>query len=443
MSSIRVRTTAIAVVTVAVALLASAVALVAWQRQSLTDALDARLADRASAIETLLTAGRTPPLLGGSSVEGFVQVVDDSGSVVTATDGLTAEPLPLPVSASAETYRTVASLPVDDDAFRVLTRPLDGGTLYVGSTYDVVHESTAALLQALALTLPFVLVVVAVLVWWLVGRTLRPVEAIRAEVAEISGDQLGRRVPLPASDDEISLLARTMNQMLDRLQHADQRQRQFTGDAAHELRSPLARIRAELEVERGRGGSAAQSFEVVLDDVRGMERLVDDLLYLARADAGAMPATAPLDLDDVVLREVTRCAAEGGVTIDATGVSGAHVLGNASMLARLVRNLLDNASTHAASSVSVSLVEREGCAVLTVADDGPGLPDDDRERVFQRFTRVDEARSTRMGGTGLGLAIARSIAEQHGGRLVALPSATGGVFELTLPTTDEVREGLT
>ena len=437
-SGIRVRITAIAVLVVAFTLAIAALLLVQWQRQALTESLDERLSDRADVVEAQVASGVDSPTLAGASVEAFAQLVDPDGNVIAGTPGLETEALGLPPAAAADTYATVHSLPVDDDTFRVLTRSLPEGTLYVGTTYDVVGESSAALVQALAWALPVVLVALGLIVWWLVGRTLQPVEAMRVEVAEIGAGELDRRVPEPVTNDEIGRLARTMNQMLDRLQRSASRQRQFTGDAAHELRSPLARMRVALEVERASvDDSWRQTAETVLEDVRDMEHLVDDLLYLARTDDDPSAAQrAPLDLDDVVLRELNRLTPVDGVTIDATGVSGAHVRGDAPTLSRLVRNLLDNATRHAASTVTVTLVEREDTAMLTVADDGPGIPDADRDRVFERFSRVDTARGEDSGGAGLGLAIARGIAEQHGGRLELAPSAAGAVFEFTVPTAD-------
>jgi signal transduction histidine kinase len=279
-----------------------------------------------------------------------------------------------------------------------------------------------------------------VVVWWLVGRTLRPVEAIRSEVAEIGATELHRRVPEPATGDEIARLATTMNAMLARLEDATRQQQRFVADASHELRSPLTRIRTEAEValagvdRAGRDGVDVEAtLASVLEDTAELQHLVDDLLHLARADAGAAAVQRrPLDLDDVVMREVDRLRA-GGHRIDPSAVSGAHVVGDAPLLARAVRNLLDNAVRHARQSVRVELGERDGVAVLVVRDDGPGIPADDRERVFERFTRLDDARTRDGGGIGLGLSITREIVEAHGGTIRIADDGPGATFVVELP----------
>jgi signal transduction histidine kinase len=226
--------------------------------------------------------------------------------------------------------------------------------------------------------------------------------------------------------------------MLERLERAAARQRRFVGDASHELRTPLARIRAEVEVDLARPEDADWhvTHHSVLDETDQMQRLVDDLLILARADDGQLGARPHhvLDLDDVVLQEIRRAMAPPAVRIDASGVSAAQVDGNAEQLGRAVRNLLDNALRHAHGSVAVSLVESDGSAVLTVQDDGPGIPPERHDEVFARFARLDEARTRGAGGAGLGLAIVRSIAHAHGGRVeVANGTHSGARLVFSLP----------
>jgi signal transduction histidine kinase len=322
----------------------------------------------------------------------------------------------------------------DGSAARVLATPVDGATVYVAGTLEDVESSTAVLLRTLAVAVPVSTAVLAALIWWLVGRVLRPVEAIRTEVEGISASRLDRRVPEPATSDEIARLAHTMNAMLDRLAGSADRQRRFVADAAHELRSPLARIRAELEVDAAHPESAdlAGTHAAVLAQARTLQRLVEDLLLLARGDSGALrPGRgAPVDLDDVVGR-VVRLQADP--RIDTRGVAPVQVAGDAEQLDRAVRNLLDNAVRHARDRIAVTLAERDGAVELAVADDGPGVPAADAERVFERFTRLDDARSAGDGGSGLGLAIAREIAERHGGTLVLAPGSDGARFVLRLP----------
>jgi signal transduction histidine kinase len=271
-----------------------------------------------------------------------------------------------------------------------------------------------------------------------VGRALRPVEDIRARVETISARRLDARVPQPATPEEVARLARTMNEMLGRLQRAVEEQRRFIADASHELRSPLARMRAELEVDAVHPGSAdpAATAASVLDETVALQRLVDDLLLLARGDAGALEAAGwgPVDLDEVVDRVAGDLRAAGERRVDARGVRPAQVTGSPDQLRRVVANLLDNAVRHARDRIVVTLAELPGGRVeLVVSDDGPGVPPADQERVFQRFTRLDDARSARDGGAGLGLAIARDIAERHGGTLTLDPGRPGARFVLTLP----------
>lgn len=230
--------------------------------------------------------------------------------------------------------------------------------------------------------------------------------------------------------------ARTMNQMLDRIATAAERQRRFVADASHELRTPLTRIRTEVEVDLTHPDRAdpVATNQTVLAETARLQQLIDDLLHLARSDAGVGPRThAPLDLDDVVLAEVSRQRSETSATIDSTHVSAAHLVGDADQLARLVQNLLANAVRHARGVVTVSLTEGVDGIELAVADDGPGVPKADRERVFERFARVDESRGE-VGGTGLGLAIVRDITERHGGDARYDPQGpTGARFVVRLP----------
>jgi signal transduction histidine kinase len=421
--SVRFRITALAVAVVAAVLVATSFGLVALQRRALTAGIDDALTGQAEDIIAAVRSGELDPGLAPSAREGFAQLVDTDGALLAATPNLAA-----PLEVAGAGIRTVGVPEVDDDVFRVLTRQIEGvGTLTIGTTYEVVNESTAALANGLFVMIPIVLVVLGGLVWLLVGRTLRPVEAIRREVARIEPTDLRRRVPQPGTGDEIDRLAATMNDMLGRLQRSTERQQRFVADASHDLRTPLARMRATLEV----GGDV----DSLLADVIEMQLLVEDLLYLARADEGQLAmAVGPLDLDDLVLREVRRLEARHRVGIDYSQVSAAHVEGDAGQLTRAIRNLVDNAERHAASKVTLSLAETNGSAVLTVEDDGPGVGSGDAEVIFERFTRLDDARATGMGGAGLGLAIARDIVERHGGT-VRLRSTTGpgATFELAMP----------
>jgi signal transduction histidine kinase len=272
--------------------------------------------------------------------------------------------------------------------------------------------------------------------WIVTGWALRPVERIRRAAAAIGDRDLDRRVPEPGTGDEIDRLSHTMNAMLGRIENAAARQRRFVADASHELRSPLTGIRSQLEVDLAhpQGADWRQSGQDVLDETIRLQRLVDDLLVLAQSDTDSLPTRrSPVDLDDLVLDETRPLRARGRVAIDLTHVSGGQVLGDADQLRRVLRNLLDNAEGHAAAAVRVSVRENDTSVEVEVTDDGPGIPPDQRGAVFERFTRLDNARARSSGGTGLGLAIAREIVEHHGGTLTLSEQTTGATFVVTLP----------
>jgi signal transduction histidine kinase len=433
--SLRFRVTALAALAVLAVLGAAGAGLTLTHRAFLTGSLDESLGDRAEAIADLLRADR--PVEGADlpADDVVVQVVDDAGRVVVASRGLSSAPVWS--GTPPRTTITDGTMPNDGTDARVLATPSGNDTIYVAGTLEDVEQSTRTLLLSLLVAVPLSSAVLAGLVWWLVGRVLRPVEAIRTEVDRISASRLDRRVPEPPTTDEVARLARTMNAMLDRLAGASEEQRRFVADAAHELRSPLARIRAQLEVDEAHPASAdpAATHGSVLAETGRLQRLVDDLLLLARGDAGALDLTraGPVDLDDVVEQQVGARRGRAGPQIDSRDVRPVQVRGDAGQLARAVANLLDNAVRHARSAVTVTLAEAGGEAVLSVADDGPGIPAADRDRVFERFTRLDSARSAD-GGAGLGLAIARDIAERHGGGLALHSVAPAGArFVFTLP----------
>lgn len=443
--TIRLRITAVAAAAVAVVLAVAAITLVVQQRRALTSSLDHTLERRADDIVALLSNGfdvdaqiAAPGV--SSDDENFVQMVDGRGEVVASSRNLADAPaLQVSPPSNGRVTTNVAGLTIDDDTFRVLSLSIGDHVLHVGTAFEVVDEGTQALIVSLAVTTPTLVTLLAAMVWWLVGRTLRPVEAIRAEVAEIGSLHLDRRVPQPGTDDEVDRLAATMNQMLTRLEDAVERQQRFVADASHELRSPLTRLRAELELALRSESKPddAERLDSLLTEVAAMQAMVDDLLHLAQADAHRIShEPVPIDLDDIVFEEGSRLSADRRVPIDLTGVSGAQVQGDPSQLARAIDNLLDNATRHAHTRVVVTLGEEDDTAVFTVTDDGPGIPAEHADKVFERFGRVDEARTAGTGGTGLGLAIAREIVERHGGTIrLTNAGQRGAVFEMRLPVT--------
>jgi signal transduction histidine kinase len=436
--TIRFRITALAVVLCAVLLIVVAVVMTVVLRQQLTDNLDEGLRQRSDAFGPLLTETPSDALFIDEDL--LVQLVDSDGRVMLSSPNLSGAS---PLADTEPGYRNTTSVPGRAESFRLFVREIDTSTgpaiLIVGANLDDVTDPVGILTRLLAGAVPAVIVLLAALVWWLTGRTLRPVEAMRAEMAEISGSNPERRVIEPQTGDEIDRLARTMNGTLERLDNALRRQQQFVADASHELRSPLTRMRGELELELTHPGltDADETTRSVLAETVALQHLVEDLLHLARSDAGVEIYTEELiDLDDAVLREARRLGERGRVTVDVHQVAAVQVNGDAAHLGRAIRNLLDNAERHAASTVTISLSESTDAIRLIVRDDGDGVPVEQRDAIFERFTRLDDARSSVMGGSGLGLAITREIIERHNGTIqladpVELDS--GAVFVVDLP----------
>ena len=438
--SVRVRATLGASLVALVALTIAAVALVVTLRHSQLDTIDQGLELRAVDIESLLDGGATPVSVAVESEDSsFVQILELDGTVVAASGNIDGEPA---VSSSADEQRSTRSVPaLGGSDFRVYARSTDGNqrvTIVVGTSLAQLERTQNTLVASLAVGVPALLVLLAALTWIIVGRALRPVDGIRRRVDEIGAGQLDQRVPVPATRDEVGRLATTMNQMLDRLEDAHRRQARFVSDASHELRTPIAVIRHELEVALADDDTSdwRNTARDVLDENLRMQRLVDDLLFIARQEHA--PATSPstmalVDLDDLVVAEARR--QRGTAPIDLSGVSAGQVRGNPDHLARVVGNLLDNATRHAISQVAAHVTTADGNVVVDIDDDGPGIPEAQRELVFERFARTDESRARDDGGTGLGLAIARDIVAAHHGTIAAhhSPWLGGARITVTLP----------
>ncbi len=300
-------------------------------------------------------------------------------------------------------------------------------TLVAATPLDDVQAGLTELTRALVVAIPLLVALIALMAWVLVGRALRPVHAITEQADRITAANLHERVPMPGGDDEITHLARTMNAMLGRLEASTARQRRFVADASHELRSPVASIRTEMEVallHPERADWPAVASNVLAEDER-LDRIVTDLLLLARLDEGAGPArpTVEIDLDALVRAEAARTRR---VPVDASAVGPAKVPGRPEELTRLVGHLLDNAARHARQQVVVALAVVGSRAVLTVDDDGEGIPPARRAEVFARFGRLEEARARDTGGAGLGLAVVRRIVQAHGGQVHVDEAPLGG-----------------
>ncbi|MFI8262769.1 sensor histidine kinase [Streptomyces sp. NPDC085665] len=343
--------------------------------------------------------------------------------------------------ASGEDSRSAVLPPARPGAERravVAVEAPGGHEVYAVTVLGDVDDATRAIALALLAGAPPLIGFAAALARWVTGHALRPVTAIRTELAAVTSSELDRRVPDPGGADEIARLARTVNDTLDRLERSDARQRQFTADASHELRNPLAAVRSRLEVALAQGRPDRESVAAALADTERLQRIAADLLLLARLDGGPAPRTEPVDLALLAAEDLARRPAPRvPLRLDARAPVPAS--GDPARLERALANLVDNALRHARTGVVVRAATEParpggGCAwaVLEVEDDGPGIPAADRDRVFERFVRLDPDRGRAGGGTGLGLAIVREIARAHGGEARALPSGAGGGVRLVL-----------
>lgn len=444
--SVRARATLGATAVVALALAAVSLALMGILHANLQRSAKETATQQADKVGRLAAQGTLPDLLPVAPGADFIQVVDAEGHVVAASQNLTGRPPighlrtdegPLRATWSGEPFG-------DEHRQRIVavtaTTPGSTVTVYAGTSLRDADQADEITSVVLGIGAPLLLATVALVTWWVTGRALRPVEAIRSEVAEITGHALHRRVPVPDAQDEIARLARTMNVTLDRLEDAVVRQRRFIADASHELRSPITVLRTQLEVALAHPDPELWPDLVseVLEDTVRLQDLAADLLFLARLDAAEPAESGPLDLAD--LCRTTLAARHGDrILIDAGLQAGVTIEGSRSRLTRLLTNLLDNAQRHADRRIELTLRADRATdtAVLEVSDDGPGIPEADRDRVFERFTRLDDARSRDLGGAGLGLAIARDIAGHHHGTLTAEPHPHGARIVARLPLSPE------
>ncbi|OII34510.1 two-component sensor histidine kinase [Curtobacterium sp. MMLR14_014] len=433
--SVRARTTLGAGLVVLAALVIGAVAFVVVLRLVLLDGV------RTSAEAGLEQVSSRVEADGAAAVTGYedvlVQVIGDGGAVLAHGEDADGDALPT-ADESRWTHDGERWLLVADDV------DLPGGgeaTLVYGATLDQADTAVRTAVVLLAVGVPVLVLLLVAVTWAVTGRSLRPVERMRTEVETIRAARPDARVEVPDTGDEVARLASTMNAMLDRLERSAESQRRFVSDASHELRSPIASIRqhAEVAVAHPERTEVADLADVVRSEAVRLQDLVTGLLELSRLDEGGIRTRRPVDLDDLALDAVARARARStdgvaperhgdapAVRVDGSAISAARVLGDERVLAGVVRNLVDNAVRHASTRVAVSLTEHDGSAVLTVDDDGTGVPEDERERVFERFVRLDEARSRDAGGAGLGLAIVRDAVRAHGGDTTVVASPLGG-----------------
>jgi signal transduction histidine kinase len=442
--SLRARLMLVSVGGVALTLLAGGFAFYA----ALTFAVDRTLDDGALAtarqVAALIATDRLPSLVPVSGAQ-VVQVVDAQQRVIAGSataDRLTPllQPGELAEALRGQVVRVPgarAGMAVPLRVRAVPAKSSEGSvSVLVALPVGDVLAGRAALRTGLLVVFPLVLLALGAVAWRVVSSTLRPVEELRAGAQRISGTRQEERLAVPAAADEIRALALTLNEMLDRLAAGRARQRSFVADAAHELRSPLASIRTQLEVAQRLGEGGALPSELLVD-VDRLTRLVEDLLLLARADADTRGPTRPSRFDAALLLTELGSGRDGArVRVSVAPGPSAPVLADREELRRALQNLLDNAVRHARTAVELAVRLTPGTVALVVRDDGPGLPAHERERVFERFARRDDARSRDVGGSGLGLPITRELVTRAGGtvRLVEGPPPWSLEAVIELPT---------
>ncbi|MCU1657058.1 MAG: signal transduction histidine kinase [Pseudonocardiales bacterium] len=440
--SLRARLTAASTAVIALAIAGASILLVWRVHSTLISGLDATLSQRATDVAAEATNGQLAALgTTGADSATLVQVVGPGGNVVASSANINGEPAMFTFAAAPGRVivRRVNAAGTDQGGYLVAAVSADSSTgrltIYAARPTTDIDQSTTQLTTALLVGGPILIAMLGAVAWVLVGRALRPVEAMRRQVTAIPGTELHRRLPVTTPGDELGMLAATFNALLARIEDSADQQRRFLADAAHELRSPVASLHTQLDVR-----ASHPQLQLSPDDVRQLAAdtgrlaaLVDSLLGLARLDAHIPLRHEPVDVDDLVLDQVRRAATSGGPRVDAAGVSAAQVLGDRAALARVVANLIDNAVRHATGVVTIDLHDDGTAVVLSVADDGHGIAPADHARVFERFTRLDDARSRDVGGAGLGLAIVRDIVAAHEGSVRIEDNRPGARFVVTLP----------
>jgi len=398
--------------------------------------------------QTELRAGRlTDPIEPSVPGVDLVQVVDAKGRVIAASEeARSLPPLASTLPTPDEPQRDLQSCPQDDagPCMRVSALRVDGASsptvIYAGRPASALTEGTNLNL-ILAAQVALVTLLTGWGTWKLAGGILRPINDIRGTLNAINVNDISARVPTPDGDDEIIRLAHTVNDTLDRIEHAKQvterlyrRQREFTADASHELRTPLAGIRARLEDAKLHPAETdlEELVDGALGDVERLQAIIDDLLFLTRVCAADPRKMELIDLGELVRAETAARECPVEVRLDLDGLTTIKAVRNE--IARAYVNLIDNAQRHAKRIIEVEVRTEGTYVVVSVGDDGPGVPEDKREWIFERFARLDSARSRDRGGTGLGLTIVRDIAVAHGGTVTVDESRYGGArFVVRLP----------
>lgn len=441
--SLRVRLTVVSTTVLAVGLVCGSVALAALFFHQRVEAVDANVRDESATLAVLVGSGQLPnplPVPAGQPV--LAQVIDGRGTVraasLAASDVVPLLSLTVLQAHEGQGTFTTSSSALGPDELRVnvVLTHYDGTPVLLVSavSFADVGATLDALFRTLAVAVPIVLLAAGIATWLAVGAALRPVDELREAADDVARapNRQTPRLPVPLSGDELARLAATLNSMLERLSAAGQQQRVFVADAAHELRSPIAAIRAQLEVALTTPTAADEWPRIAADALLDVERvgtLADDMLLLARLDADGPARRAVVDLGELA----------------GLGPTGAWVVADAFGVRRACDNLVSNARRHARTGYSVAVESDSQAARLTVDDDGTGIAAADRERVLERWVRLDEARTRDEGGAGLGLAIASSVARAHDGDLTLSESPLGGlraVLRLPVAPSEPAVEGV-
>lgn len=437
-TTVRLRSALIAAAVIAAAMVVGSLILLSLYRNQLEVNLDGTLQQQANDRVALLDQGTDPTsLVTVLQEEAMVWIGTPVGEAVAVGGAIVPidNPVPAVVGQVATSELLVEERKPDEIErermnLRIASAATTDGRLVVlaGSETEQIDEALSGLAKLFAVAVPVLALLVGGLTWLLAGRVLDPVEQIRAQAERIGAQTLEARVPVPEAKDEIHALAITMNSMLDRVESHEQSLRQFSADASHELKSPIANVRALTDTASIDDPAWPSLRSRLVGETERLGGLVDNLLFLASQQDGGSTAHTPVDLDELVFDEAELLSATDRVAVDLTGVGPVQVSGTDGDLRRLIRNLADNAARHAATRVKFSTGNSAGAVVLRVEDDGAGIKESDRDRIFERFTRLDEARARDDGGSGLGLAIVRQIADDHRATIQVGSSPLGGAY---------------
>jgi signal transduction histidine kinase len=432
----RIAAPSLLIVSAVIALLS--ILLVESVQSHLTSEVDRSLVNEYHYVEANLATHHFLSRTGPSGEYG--QFFSAKGTLIGSGANLQGDPPLIHVSPVGTTPRFMTISNRSLGRLRVLEVQLGSRTgpiLVAAQQIAQITDATDSLRIRLAIIAPLLALAVGFSFWLVIGRAMRKVEAVRTAVAGISDDDWFERVSNPRTGDELERLVVTMNDMLARLQGSIERERQFVTDASHELRSPIAAARAVLESKEL---ESPETVRAPLQALQRLEDLAEQLLVLDRIGRPELGVTStPVDVDEWVLAQAEQLRRTTGLNIDTSGVSGGQIIGTESDVSRIIENLASNAARYARHTVAFSLNEEQGWVMLRVLDDGPGIPEDKKEIVFERFRRLDDDRDRAKGGSGLGLAIVWDITTKYGGKVRVDDSPDGGAcFSVMLPASTTV-----